>query len=436
MTMTLAINAAKIPYKNLYDDLPFKMEKVESPSIPSRELRLSDMGVTGDGITLVTTSIQSAIDELSNQGGGRLSIPAGVWVSGPIELKSHIDLHLESGAVLLFSPDTLLYPLVETVFEGKPAVRRQSPVWAQDATDISISGNGILNGNGEYWRPLKRAKVTDGQWKSMTSGSGRFENSKLWVPEGTRSSTRPVLVALHECKRVKMEGVTLMNSPAWSMHLLMCEQIILDGVSFRNPTYAQNGDGLDVESCKGALIVNCTFDVGDDAICMKSGKDEEGRKRGKPTENVIVNGCTVFSGHGGFVIGSEMSGGIRNISVSNCQFVGTDIGLRFKSTRGRGGVVERIYVNDISMSNIKNDAILFNLYYFSNTDTIKRVAVVDETTPIFRDITIENVTCSSCNRAFNFYGLPEMPIKNVVMKNVNIQGTEPSIFEYCEVTRQ
>jgi len=131
-----------------------------------------------------------------------------------------------------------------------------------------------------------------------------------------------------------------------------------------------------------------------------------------------------------------MSGGIRNISVSNCQFVGTDIGLRFKSTRGRGGVVERIYVNDISMSNIKNDAILFNLYYFSNTDTIKRVAVVDETTPIFRDITIENVTCSSCNRAFNFYGLPEMPIKNVVMKNVNIQGTEPSIFEYCEVTRQ
>ena len=239
---------------------------------------------------------------------------------------------------------------------------------------------------------------------------------------------RPVMVSLVGCKNVLLQGVIFQNSPAWNIHPLMCENIIIDRVLARNPSYAQNGDALDLESCKNALIVRSVFDAGDDGICIKSGKDADGRKRGKPCENVIVDGCTVFSGHGGFVVGSEMSGGVKNIMVKNCQFLGTDVGLRFKSRRGRGGVVENIFIKDISMTDIQADAIIFNLYYGGQSviemlDSGKKVnnvkpMPVDETTPQFRNIHIENVTCQNAGRAMFFNGLPEMPIENIDLKNI------------------
>jgi polygalacturonase len=201
---------------------------------------------------------------------------------------------------------------------------------------------------------------------------------------------RPVMVSLVKCKNVHLKGVIFQNSPAWNLHPLMCENVIIEDVLVRNPSYAQNGDALDLESCKNALIINSRFDAGDDGICIKSGKDADGRRRGIPCENVVVKSCTVFAGHGGFVVGSEMSGGVKNILVDQCQFLGTDVGLRFKSTRGRGGIVENIYIKNISMTDIKTDAITFNMYYGGksvaemladgdNPDNVTKMPVTEET---------------------------------------------------------
>jgi len=250
------------------------------------------------------------------------------------------------------------------------------------------------------------------------------------------------MVSLVSCKNVLLQGVIFQNSPAWNIHPLMCENIIIDGVLARNPSYAQNGDALDLESCKNALIVNSKFDAGDDGICIKSGKDADGRKRGKPCENVVVNGCTVFAGHGGFVVGSEMSGGVKNIHVSDCQFLGTDVGLRFKSCRGRGGVVENIFIDNISMFDIKGDAITFDLYYggksvievLESGEKVNNIESkpVDITTPAFRDINIQNINCRNAHRAMFFNGLPEMPIERISLRNIHISADQDAEFFNCK----
>lgn len=221
----------------------------------------------------------------------------------------------------------------------------------------------------------------------------------------------------------------------------MCQNIIIDNVLVRNPAYAQNGDALDLESCTNALIVNSRFDAGDDGICIKSGKDADGRRRGIPCANVVVDGCTVFAGHGGFVVGSEMSGGVKNIKVANCQFVGTDVGLRFKSTRGRGGIVENIFIDGISMTDIETYALTFNMYYGGKSVTETLAAgsqkeaehmPVTEETPIFRNIDIRNVVCHNAGYAMEFNGLPEMPINGITLQNIDITAKKDATFQYCK----
>lgn len=261
--------------------------------------------------------------------------------------------------------------------------------------------------------------------------------------QSVRHFLRPVMVSLISCKNVWLQGVVFQNSPAWNLHPLMCENVLIEEVLVRNPSYAQNGDGLDLESCKNSLIVNSTFDVGDDGICLKSGKDEDGRRRARVCENVVVDGCTVFKGHGGFVVGSEMSGGVRNVFVSNCKFLGTDVGLRFKSKRGRGGVVENIWIDHISMIDIPTEPVTFNLYYGGKSaveilESGEKVPAkvepepINETTPCFRNIHISNLTCSNARRALFFNGIPEMPIKNIMLENVYITSELGAEFIYSE----
>ena len=236
---------------------------------------------------------------------------------------------------------------------------------------------------------------------------------------------RPNLVVFTNCRNVLLEGVTFQNSAAWCLHPLMCRNLTIRNVTTKNPEYAHNGDGMDIESCKNFLIEGCTLDVGDDAICIKSGKDEEGRKRGMPTENGVIRNNTVYNGHGGFVVGSEMSGGARNIFVYNCTFIGTDKGLRFKSVRGRGGVVEHIYAKDIFMKDIAQEAIFFDMYYFVKfaTDGERDMRpVVNEGTPVFRDMHFENIVCHGATKGVFVRGLPEMPVKNIVMERLFLQA--------------
>ena len=237
--------------------------------------------------------------------------------------------------------------------------------------------------------------------------------------EKYHSFLRPALFNLTRCKNVLLDGVTFRNSPAWCVHPWLCENITIQNVHIQNPWYAQNGDGLDLDCCKNAHILNSTFDVGDDAICMKSGKNEDGRKLGVSTENVLIKNCTVYHGHGGFVAGSEMSGGLKNIFVEDCTFIGTDIGLRFKSCLGRGGIVENIYCKDINMLNIKNKAIAFNMGY--DMDTKAGQEISPEEIPEFKNIFIENIVCNGAKTPISISGLKAMPVHHIYLKNISIQ---------------
>lgn len=443
------------PYAYLYKDLPFDMPQVNAPTFPDREVSIVDFGGVPDGITLNTDAFDKAMESLSAKGGGTLIVPEGVWFTGPIVFRSNINLHLQKGALILFSSDFDLYPLIETSFEGLDTRRCQSPISGCELENIAITGEGSINGSGQAWRPLKKGKVNENHWKKVVASGGVVKNN-VWYPsesslrgqelssmntpdsnmteeqwQEVKDFLRPVMINFVKCKNVLFQGVLMENSPAWNVHPLMCENVILDRVFIRNPGYSQNGDGLDLESCKNSIIVNSLFDVGDDGICIKSGKDEDGRKRGIPTENVIVDNCKVFQGHGGFVVGSEMSGGVKNISVKNCQFLGTDVGLRFKSNRERGGVVENIYISDIYMFDIATESFLFDLYYggksasevLEDGDTTPSgeiIVPVTEKTPAFRNIYVSNIVSRNARRAMYFNGLPEMNIENINVENAFI----------------
>lgn len=439
---------------DVYANLPFEMPRVERPVIPAREASIVDFGAVGDGLTLNTEAIQATIDNLAEQGGGKVNVPDGIWFTGPIVLKDNIELHLANHAMILFSPDQSLYPLTEIIFEGLNTWRMQSPISARGVKNVAITGGGVIDGNGDAWRMVKQSKVTESAWKKLVASGGIVDGTN-WFPtesyyrgqkgatdqnvnenmktkedfEPIRDFLRPVMVAIHNCDNVLLEGVTFQNSPCWTVHPAICTDLTIDGVTVRCPAYAQNGDGLDIESCKNVLVINSSIDAGDDAICIKSGKNEDGRKRGIPCENVIVQNCIVFHGHGGFVVGSEMSGGVKNVCVRDLTFSGTDVGLRFKSTRGRGGVVENIFIENITMNNILTDGLLFDLFYGGKSASEALAdgdegeasdmpfKPVDETTPAFRNISIKDVRCSGARRAMLFNGLPEMNVENVKVEN-------------------
>lgn len=450
-----ADSVSSYKYAYLYENLPFEMPRVDIPVFPKRSVNILDFGGVPDGITLNTEAFENAISELSKKGGGTLVVPKGVWFTGPIVFQSNINLHLEKSALILFSPDFDLYPLVETSFEGLETRRCQSPISGRDLENIAITGEGSINGSGEAWRPLKKFKVNGHYWNKVVNSGGVVKDD-IWYPSESslrgqelssmntpdsnmsdeawheiKDFLRPVMVSFVNCKNIFLNGVLFENSPAWNIHPLMCENVILDGVFVRNPGFSQNGDGLDLESCINSIVVNSLFDVGDDGICIKSGKDEDGRKRGIPTENVIIENCKVFQGHGGFVVGSEMSGGVKNVSVKNCQFLGTDVGLRFKSNRDRGGVVENIHISDIYMFNIATESLLFDLYYGGKsasesledgdiTPIDEVLPPVTEKTPQFKDIYVKNIVARNIRRAMFFNGLPEMNIDNINVENAFI----------------
>ncbi len=437
----------------------WKLPVVNSPKFKKDTLNIKKTGAIPDGFFLNTIPINTAIETLSKKGGGVVLVPSGLWLTGPIVLKSNINLHIANGATLLFTEDKSQYPLVEGNWEGLPQMRNQSPISATGVSNIAITGQGIIDGNGDGWRSVKSDKLTASQWKKLlASGGVTSEDKKTWYPSeafmkaskgpanpgqilpgrdaayfaSIKDFLRPNLLVISQCKNILLEGVTFQNSPAWCLHPLMSEHLTVRNIFVKNPWYAQNGDGIDVESCKNVLIENSVFDVGDDALCMKSGRDEAGRKRGMPTENVIIRGCTVYSSHGGFVIGSEMSGGARNIYVSNCTFIGADIGLRFKTTRGRGGIVENIFIRDIYMKDIPAEAILFDMYYMAKDPValagekreLPKVELkpVDETTPQFRNFHISNVYCNGAEKGIFVRGIPEMHVKDIVLENMVLQA--------------
>ncbi|WP_183558978.1 glycoside hydrolase family 28 protein [Mucilaginibacter sp. SP1R1] len=431
------------------------LPQVSRPVFKKDTFNVLSYGAKPDGQSLNTVSINTAIAACSTKGGGVVLIPQGFWLTGPLVLKSNVNLHVSRAALLQFTDDKSQYKLVKGNYEGHVAVRNESPISGTDLVNIAITGDGIIDGRGEVWRAMGKDRVTENEWKALIASGGVVsENGKTWYPsvgfmkgaktpdagilgtgktledsEAIKDFFRPNMLVFTNCKKVLLQQVTLQNSPAWNIHTLLCEDLTVQNVNVRNAWNAQNGDGIDVESCKNVLIENSTFDAGDDGICIKSGRDEEGRKRGKPTENVIVKNNVVYRAHGGFVIGSEMSGGARNIFVSDCTFIGTDIGLRFKTTRGRGGVVEDIFVKNINMKSIVHEAILFDMYYGGKSpgedDAVNDAATipVTEATPAFRNFYVDHVVCNGAEKALMIRGLPEMSIKDIHISNSLFQTT-------------
>jgi len=414
-------------------DLPHSVWKV-SPSGPSSSAD--------------TVVIQGAIDACAQAGGGRVEVGTGTYHVTPLQLRSNVDLHLDSGTTLLFSRNFDDYPLA-WIDDGsglEPGCR--SPIWGEGLTDVSITGEGIIDGQGDAWRAVKKEKLTADVWHKLISSGGVInEKRDEWYPSAVvrdgrgelkklaeakdkapleayapyRPLLRTNLVRLVDCKNVTLDGVTFRNSASWNVHLSLCDKINIHHITIFNVAWAQNGDGIDLDSCRDVTMTDSQVNAGDDGICLKSGFNEAGRQRARPTENVTIERCTVGTGHGGVVIGSEMSGGVRHVNVNDCTFNGTENGLRFKSVRGRGGVVEDVQVSNVKMSDIHGVAILFDLFYFSKVaSTGEPAPPVSIETPVFRNFRLSNITCNGAGQALQIRGLPEMPLQDITLDHVRI----------------
>lgn len=435
---------------------------IKRPSFKNVVYNVLDYGAKNEINFNNRHAFQKAIDDCSANGGGVVLVPNGYYSTGPIEIKSNVNFHLEDNVYIKFSKSKDEYPLIWTEYEGTKRIRATSPISAKNASNIAITGKGILDGNGFMWRGIKKWKLTEKEWKRCLNISPYVVQSKecdIWCPTKTYYDGvykgepdyndpnaleiaslnydlyRPVFVSLIECDCVLIDGVTLQNSPAWNVHPLLCTNFTLINANIKNKYSAQNGDGLDLESCQNCEIAYTTFEVGDDGICMKSGKNREARKLEVPTKNVWIHDCKVFNAHGGFVVGSEMSRGVRDVLVENCTFYGTDIGIRFKSALGRGGVVENIKIKNINMSEILEEAIIFTMGYVLTTiedNKEKKVEFLDDDVPEFKNILIENIECSGAKIAMKVLGLPQKPIHDILVRNSNFTTDKELDLKYCE----
>lgn len=355
-----------------------------------------------------TRALQDAIDRAAEAGGGRVSVTPGVHEAGALRLRSRVELHLEAGAVLRFVPDAALYPPVAARWEGAATTIHSPCIYAKDAVDIAITGRGEIDGGGAWW------------WAAFRAG-------ELTYP-------RPTLIGLHGCSRVEIAGVTLRDSPAWTVHPLLSEDVRITGIRIINPPDSPNTDGIDPESCRNVRISDCHIDVGDDCIAIKAGS--EGSPDRVPCENIAITNCTMIHGHGGVVIGSEMSGGVRGVVISNCVFQGTDRGIRIKSRRGRGGTVADIRVSNIVMDRVICPLVI-NPFYFCGPDgklpivSDRRPQPIDAGTPRFRGIHLSHITATNVQSCAAFIsGLPEAPLDDVTLDHVSISfapDAEPAV---------
>lgn len=407
---------------------PFDLPKFDIPIFPQRTFDIKDYGAVEGGSQAATLAFKEAVNACHEAGGGRVIVPEGKWLSGPIHLKSNVNLHVEKGAEILFSEEFDDYlPVVLIQRGGFFCYNYSPPIYAYQVENIALTGEGTLNGQGKTWWP----------WKQKQPGMVRlFEMGKSGVPItdrvfGTESDgVRPPFIQFIESKNILIEGVTIKDGPSWNLHPVFCENLIIRGITIQSR--GPNNDGIDIDGCKNVLIENAVLDVGDDAICLKSGRDEEAWEIGRPTENVIVRNCEVKSGHGGFVIGSEMSAGISNVLVYDCHFTGTARGIRMKSRLGRGGVVENIHIHDITMDSIKNEAIIMSLRY--DGEPIERdmdyQQLAGSHPPTFRNIYMENISCTSAGKALVLEGLPGGEyLRDISFKNIEIYSSDEGRIE-------
>ena len=390
------------------------------------------LGADAKGIKSCTELINRTIEKAASEGGGTIYFPAGTYLTATIHMKSNITLYLESGAILRFSDKFEDYlPFVTLRWEGTVMKSLSPLIYAHSADNVTISGRGTLDGNGLKWwlwefDTRKVIKENGGKLPALdklqqmwVDANKDLEISDYYKPSLERRMFRPPFIQFYECTNILIENVKIINSPFWTINPAFCNNVTIHGVTINNPSSDPKGpntDGINPSSCRNVRISDCFISVGDDCITITSGRDADGRKYGKACENITITNCIMLSGHGGVVIGSEMSGGVKRVAISNCVFDGTNAGIRLKASRGRGGVVEDIRVDNIVMKNIQGDAFIFDLFY----DRLSKVEPVSERTPIFRNIHLSNVTGNDIKRIGYIKGIEEMPVSELSFSNMNI----------------
>ena len=369
-------------------------------------------GASGDGITMEMPVIQALIDRCAEQGGGTVYFPAGHYLTGSLFLRSNITLYLDSGAVILGSENPADYPIIRSRWEGTHQETYAPLITGKDLQNIAVTGRGSIDGRGAIW------------WKA------KKENS-LALP-------RPRLISFSDCNNVFIEGITAINSPSWTINPVHCQNVSIRAITVINPADSPNTDGINPDSCRSVRISDCHVSVGDDCISIKSGTEHEHPDRSAPCRDITITNCTLERGHGGVVIGSEMSGGVKNVVISNCVFTGTDRGIRIKSRRGRGGIVE-----DIRVTNLIMDGVLcpftMNLYYNigergNRSVSDKNPRSIDDGTPRLRRIQFSHITAREVKHAAGYlYGLAEMPLEDISLGDISISVSEQADAGYPEM---
>ncbi len=392
-------------------------------------VNVSDLGADTRGIEKCTGTINHLIDSLSGKGGGTLFFPAGKYLTGPIILKSNITLYLDAGAVIEFSDDFDDYlPMVQTRWEEIRVRNFISQIYAFQCENVAIRGDGHFDGRGQkwwdYWNKIKVGGQPDLKWQTQFKEENAALLEKNEYLRGKNAFLRPPMLITYECKNVLIEGVSFSNPPFWTIVPTFTDNITIEGVTIENPDTSPNTDGIDLSSCTNVHISNSHITVGDDCIVIKAGRDEDGREANRPTENVTITNCTMLKGHGGVVIGSEMSGNVKRIAITNCVFEGTDVGIRIKTMRGRGGIVEDVRVSNILMYDMIKEGVIITMRYQPSDPE-----VLSERTPAIKNIHLSGINIRKADRAIAVYGLEEKEVSQITFSDMQISADKGILVE-------
>ncbi len=406
--------------------VPAILKNIKPPQFPKRDFDIKKFGAVEGGVEDCTNAINNAINACSESGGGRVIVPKGTYYTGAIYLKSNVNLHISKGAILKFSTEPGKYlPVVFTRWEGVECMNYSSLIYAYEEKNIAVTGDGLLDGSGDIsnwwsWKGEREFKV-EGKPTQKMDRNLLFEMGEKSVPVSERifgegHYLRPNFVQFYKCENILISGVKIINSPMWVLNPVLCKNVSV--IRVRIEGFGPNTDGCNPESCKDVLIKDCYFNNGDDCIAIKSGRNNDGRRVGIPSENIVIQGCTMKEGHGGVVIGSEISGGVKNVYAENCTMdsPNLDRALRFKTNSIRGGLIENIYMRNVKIGQVGGEVLRIDFYYEEGDK--------GEFTPVLRNINMENVSCRKGKYALWIRAYDRSPVETINIRNCNFKNIE------------